>query len=119
MKHAGDFSATAFLDCCILPEYQPCNNGATSSVLPAGLGDIVDVREKAVLLHCLHVFCVDCLNRWLPVKRLCPLCKVRLTCCQSRHGMLLRLKRRSVSDSIPVCIRGVRMHCFYPALLVS
>ena len=47
-----------------------------------GLGDIVDVREKAVLMHCLHVFCVDCLNRWLPVKRLCPLCKVRRHACR-------------------------------------
>ena len=60
-----------------------CPTKLTSSGLPAGLGDIVDVREKAVLLHCLHVFCVDCLNRWLPVKRLCPLCKVRLHGCVS------------------------------------
>ena len=61
----------------VAPGKEAPGHAGVRVVLSSGLGDIVDVREKAILMHCLHVFCVDCLNRWLPVKRLCPLCKVR------------------------------------------
>lgn len=46
----------------------------------AGLGEIFDVRDKAVVITCMHVFCLACLSRWSALKRTCPLCKV------SRHS---------------------------------
>lgn len=44
---------------------------------PAGLTDILDPKDKAVLDPCCHVFCQPCVHRWLQHKKLCPLCKVR------------------------------------------
>jgi len=92
-------------------------------VLSSGLGDIVDVREKAVLMHCLHVFCVDCLNRWLPVKRLCPLCKVRpnaceesCTCCRScRHTSVLTFFQTSVASQSPAQDAEAGLDMWHPA----
>ena len=43
----------------------------------AGLCEIFDAREKAVVIACMHVFCLACLARWSALKRSCPLCKVR------------------------------------------
>ena len=42
----------------------------------AGLTEIVQLQEKAVLSGCMHVFCVACISRWASKKRVCPLCKV-------------------------------------------
>ena len=42
----------------------------------AGLGEIFDARDKAVVIACMHVFCLACLSRWSALKRTCPLCKV-------------------------------------------
>lgn len=43
----------------------------------AGLNDIENERERAVVLDCLHCFCVPCISRWAKLRRECPLCKVR------------------------------------------
>lgn len=43
----------------------------------AGLGEIFDLRDKAVVISCMHVFCLACLSRWSSLKKSCPLCKVR------------------------------------------
>ena len=34
------------------------------------------MRDKAVVIACMHVFCLACLSRWSALKRTCPLCKV-------------------------------------------
>lgn len=31
--------------------------------------------DRAVVLDCLHVFCVPCISRWAKLRRECPLCK--------------------------------------------
>lgn len=43
----------------------------------AGLTEILQLEDKAVLNSCMHVFCVSCISRWAAKKRVCPLCKVR------------------------------------------
>ena len=35
----------------------------------------IALNEKAVLLTCLHCFCVPCIQQWSDVSRSCPLCK--------------------------------------------
>lgn len=40
-----------------------------------GLTHIDDERDRAVVLDCLHVFCVPCISRWAKLRRECPLCK--------------------------------------------
>ena len=42
----------------------------------AGLVDIPRA-DTAVLLNCMHVFCIACISRWAKLRRECPLCKVR------------------------------------------
>lgn len=42
----------------------------------AGLTEIRQLEDKAVLSSCMHVFCVVCISRWAAKKRVCPLCKV-------------------------------------------
>ncbi|GLI60897.1 hypothetical protein VaNZ11_003128 [Volvox africanus] len=44
---------------------------------PICLTDILDPLEKAVT-GCMHTFCRACLEEWLRVKRICPLCKRRI-----------------------------------------
>ncbi|GAB4818020.1 hypothetical protein N2152v2_005066 [Parachlorella kessleri] len=41
--------------------------------------DVVHLEEKAVLLPCMHAYHHDCISQWLDRKRLCPLCKARVT----------------------------------------
>jgi hypothetical protein len=48
----------------------------TRMPLVAGLGEIFDLRDKAVVISCMHVFCLACLSRWSTLKKFCPLCKV-------------------------------------------
>lgn len=43
---------------------------------PVCLNDIID--EELCLLDCKHVFCYNCLNSWLDIKRECPLCRVAI-----------------------------------------
>ncbi|KAK9907273.1 hypothetical protein WJX75_000407 [Coccomyxa subellipsoidea] len=47
-------------------------------VCPICLGEIFDVRDKAVVISCMHVFCLACLSRWSSLKKSCPLCKSRI-----------------------------------------
>jgi Ring finger domain len=35
----------------------------------------VEDDSKAVVLDCLHEFCVPCISRWAKLRRECPLCK--------------------------------------------
>ena len=42
----------------------------------AGLADILNLQDKAVVSSCMHAYCLHCLQRWLDYKRSCPLCKV-------------------------------------------
>ena len=62
----------------------------------AGLGEIVDLRDKAVVISCMHVFCLACLSRWSALKKSCPLCKVMripvLPLCHLsfKHGCIAR-----------------------------
>lgn len=44
----------------------------------AGLADLPDTQEHAVIDTCLHTFCLPCLSAWLDIKRSCPLCKRRV-----------------------------------------
>lgn len=47
--------------------------------LPAGLVDVIELADKAVVTPCMHEFCEPCISRWLGHhKRLCPLCKARV-----------------------------------------
>mgnify|MGYP001040300501 CR=1 FL=1 len=58
----------------------------------AGLLDVVHLEEKAVLLPCMHAYHHDCISKWLDRKRLCPLCKARVTAGEQRvkpRAMLL------------------------------
>ena len=45
--------------------------------LGAGLCAIEAAARKALVIACLHCFCIDCLRRWVDRSRACPLCKVR------------------------------------------
>jgi hypothetical protein len=54
--------------------------------IAAGLGEIFDLRDKAVVIACMHVFCLACLARWSALKRSCPLCKVGMSPCQAKHA---------------------------------
>ncbi|BDA50857.1 probable E3 ubiquitin-protein ligase IE61 at N-terminal half [Coccomyxa sp. Obi] len=47
-------------------------------VCPICLGEIFDLRDKAVVISCMHVFCLACLSRWSSLKKSCPLCKSRI-----------------------------------------
>jgi len=40
--------------------------------------DPISLLNKAVVNNCLHVFCVDCIHKWVTVQRSCPLCKQEL-----------------------------------------
>ena len=44
-----------------------------------GLVDIHDPMDKAVVMPCMHVYCLQCITSWTMAwrKRACPLCKVR------------------------------------------
>lgn len=62
--------------CCLARLLTCCNDTA------AGLTEILQLEDKAVLSSCMHVFCVTCISRWAAKKRVCPLCKVSLrNCC--------------------------------------
>eukprot|EP00798_Chlamydomonas_sp_ICE-L_P014768 gene14768-20818_t len=50
----------------------------TILLLNSGLNDIHDLREKCVVVPCMHVFCITCISTWLRLKRACPLCKGRI-----------------------------------------
>ncbi len=63
----------------------------------AGLSGIEYKTMKAILQPCMHVFCLHCLDRWISIKRSCPLCKVfepqghgalNLTHCHSHFNVL-------------------------------
>ncbi|KAK9807017.1 hypothetical protein WJX72_010799 [[Myrmecia] bisecta] len=45
---------------------------------PICLTEIFELRHKAVVVPCMHVFCLPCLKRWSEQKRVCPLCKGRI-----------------------------------------
>ncbi|EIE26155.1 hypothetical protein COCSUDRAFT_40298 [Coccomyxa subellipsoidea C-169] len=47
-------------------------------VCPICLGEIFDLRDKAVVISCMHVFCLACISRWSSLKKSCPLCKSRI-----------------------------------------
>jgi len=40
--------------------------------------DPITLLNKAVVNNCLHVFCEDCIHKWVKVQRSCPLCKQEL-----------------------------------------
>ncbi|KAL4437117.1 hypothetical protein ABPG75_004256 [Micractinium tetrahymenae] len=47
---------------------------------PICLVDIIELSEKAVVTTCMHTFCHSCIDRWLSHhKRICPLCKQRVS----------------------------------------
>ena len=50
---------------------------------PAGLTEEQPSCVRAVVGGCMHAFCRDCLEAWLAVKPICPLCKVSHTAQQS------------------------------------
>ena len=50
-------------------------------VFPAGLSEIQEQVAKAVILPCMHVFCLGCLSQWIALKRSCPMCKVSPSPC--------------------------------------
>ncbi|KAK9857998.1 hypothetical protein WJX84_007148 [Apatococcus fuscideae] len=45
---------------------------------PICLSEIQEQVAKAVILPCMHVFCLGCLSQWIALKRSCPMCKRRV-----------------------------------------
>ncbi|KAK9821020.1 hypothetical protein WJX74_001557 [Apatococcus lobatus] len=50
----------------------------STQACPICLSDIEEQTAKAVVLQCMHVFCLACLSQWLALKRSCPMCKRRI-----------------------------------------
>ncbi|XP_056683301.1 E3 ubiquitin ligase BIG BROTHER-related isoform X3 [Spinacia oleracea] len=38
-----------------------------------------DEGEQLVALHCQHPFHTDCINQWLQIKKVCPICSIEIT----------------------------------------
>ena len=71
------------------------------AMLPAGLGEIFDLRDKAVVIACMHVFCLACLARWSALKKSCPLCKVTSLVPSPMHAPALRLGAMLLARLLP------------------
>ena len=55
----------------------------------AGLADIIELSDKAVVTACMHAFCHPCISRWLTHhQRVCPLCKARVSSGGCLHSWL-------------------------------
>ena len=72
----------------------------------AGLADILNLQDKAVVSSCMHAFCLHCLLRWLDYKRSCPLCKVW----PARSSLLspLSVATFNTSQAGVKCLRGMQ-----------